>query len=73
MTLYITHFCKNPKCNNIFLDKDIYKRNAPQSWRYCLDCEAKGYPVIKKDPNADNKKESKSNNLRKYWSNLKAS
>ena len=43
------HICKNPECNRIFLAEDLYKRTTPETFRYCTDCEKKGFPKIRFD------------------------
>ena len=50
--MYVIHFCKNSRlsttnenyCNNCWIDVD--KTNVtsiPPSWKYCKECEAKGF------------------------------
>lgn len=41
---YVVHYCKNSKCNNCFIDVDLYDaQNKPPKHKYCLDCVAKGF------------------------------
>ena len=56
---YITHVCLNSrldKSNRDYCDRgfvDICPTRATQSeqcWKYCPECEAKGYPKIFKKP-----------------------
>ena len=35
---YILHFCRNKKCNNGWIDKDLTHSQAPPKWKYCIDC-----------------------------------
>lgn len=33
------HFCRNKKCNNGWIDKDLTDaRVNPPSWKYCKEC-----------------------------------
>lgn len=48
--VYMQYVCKNPSCDAIFIAQDLYGRATPERWRYCPVCEAKGFPVIKNDP-----------------------
>lgn len=56
---YIAHACLNSKLSKN--DKDFCERGfiaeapsketcAEQCWKYCAECEAKGFPVITKKP-----------------------
>jgi predicted RNA-binding Zn-ribbon protein involved in translation (DUF1610 family) len=38
---YIQHTC--PNCGEAFLGEDILKRKSLQEWRYCPECESKGF------------------------------
>lgn len=40
---YIVHYCKNPECNNCWVDEDRYNATKPPHWKYCPECEAKGF------------------------------
>lgn len=36
---YVMHICRNKKCNNGWIDKDITRcTTIPPSWKYCKDC-----------------------------------
>lgn len=36
---YVMHFCRNKKCNNGWIDKDLTKViTTPPSWKYCREC-----------------------------------
>ena len=36
---YVMHFCRNKKCNNGWIDKDLTRcTSIPPSWKYCEDC-----------------------------------
>lgn len=48
--VYVAHDCKNPDCNNRWLDVDLYNaQSVPPRWRYCSECKAKGL-VEEKNP-----------------------
>ena len=36
---YVVHFCKNPECNNAWIDEDKYNATRPPRWKYCPECE----------------------------------
>ena len=39
---YILHFCRNKKCNNGWIDKDLTNaKSAPPDWKYCRECAEK--------------------------------
>lgn len=39
---YVLHFCKNKKCNNGWIDKDLTDaRVNPPDWKYCRECAEK--------------------------------
>lgn len=40
---YVVHFCKNPECNNCWIDEDRYNSMKPPRWKYCPECEEKGF------------------------------
>ena len=36
---YVVHYCKNPECNNAWIDVDLTNANIrPPRWKYCKDC-----------------------------------
>lgn len=36
---YVMHFCRNKKCDNGWIDKDITHATVnPPRWKYCKDC-----------------------------------
>ena len=36
---YVVHYCKNPKCNNVWVDVDLTNANKrPPRWKYCKEC-----------------------------------
>ena len=38
-TNYIFHFCRNPKCNNGWMDLDVtHVKKYPPKWKYCKEC-----------------------------------
>lgn len=39
---YVMHFCRNKKCNNGWLDKDLTNaKSTPADWKYCKECATK--------------------------------
>lgn len=39
---YVMHICRNKKCNNGWIDKDLTRcTSIPPSWKYCRDCAEK--------------------------------
>lgn len=39
---YVMHFCRNKKCNNGWVDKDLTNvKSYPPSWKYCKECADK--------------------------------
>lgn len=49
------YICKNPNCQAIFIDKDLYGRITPETYKYCPKCEEAGFPKIKEDKKDKNK------------------
>ena len=50
--IYVVHVCRNSKlpsddpnyCNNCWIDVDkTHATTFPPTWKYCPDCEAKGF------------------------------
>ena len=36
---YVMHICRNPKCNNGWIDKDLTNAQInPPDWKYCREC-----------------------------------
>lgn len=36
---YVMHFCRNKKCNNGWIDKDLTNAQVnPPAWKYCKTC-----------------------------------
>lgn len=36
---FVVHYCKNPKCNNAWIDIDLTNaKTRPPRWKYCEDC-----------------------------------
>lgn len=34
---YVMHICRDPKCNNGWIDKDLTNaKRTPPDWKYCL-------------------------------------
>ena len=52
MKKFVIHFCKNPKCNNAWIDEDLTNaKTRPPQWKYCKDCcEKYGYTNPKYPP-----------------------
>jgi len=46
---YMQFICKNQNCGRIFIAEDLYERKTPEKYRYCDECEAKGFPIIRQD------------------------
>lgn len=39
---YVLHLCKNKKCNNGWIDKDLTNvKTNPPAWKYCRECAEK--------------------------------
>ena len=39
---YVMHFCRNKKCNNGWIDKDLTNvKTNPPAWKYCRECAKK--------------------------------
>lgn len=39
---YVIHFCRNKKCNNGWIDKDLTNaKSTPPDWKYCRECAEK--------------------------------
>lgn len=39
---YVMHFCRNKKCNNGWVDKDLTNAKVnPPNWKYCRYCAEK--------------------------------
>lgn len=39
---YVMHICRNKKCNNGWIDKDLTRCTTfPPSWKYCKECAEK--------------------------------
>lgn len=42
--IFMQYFCANPKCDCIFIDKDVKGKMTPVKGCYCPDCQSKyGY------------------------------
>ncbi len=40
--IYVMHFCRNKKCNNGWIDKDLTRCTTfPPDWKYCKECAEK--------------------------------
>ena len=52
MVDYVIHYCKNPKCNNSWIDEDLTNaQTRPPRWKYCDECCKKyGYVNPKTPP-----------------------
>lgn len=39
---YVMHFCRNKKCSNGWIDKDLTNvKTNPPDWKYCRECAEK--------------------------------
>lgn len=58
---YVVHYCKNKKCNNAWLDKDLtHVKTFPPTWKYCKDCcKELGLDFDKQKPGDDISEEEK--------------
>ena len=37
--VYVAHVCKNPSCNNVWIDVDLTNaKTRPPKWKYCEEC-----------------------------------
>ena len=62
---YVMHFCRNKKCNNGWVDKDLTNAQVnPPDWKYCRECAEKlGIDYDAQTPNSNlSKKELKHKN-----------
>lgn len=52
---YVMHVCRNPKCNNGWVDKDLTDaRVNPPDWKYCGECAEKlGIDYDKQTPDSN--------------------
>ena len=52
---YVMHVCRNPKCNNGWVDKDLTDaRVNPPDWKYCKECAEKlGIDYDKQTPDSN--------------------
>ena len=70
---YIVHFCKNPECNNCWVDEDLHNSTKPPRWKYCTECEAKGFknPKRKKCTKTPEQIEAFKERMKAYRERLK--
>ena len=48
---YVIHICKNSKlkpnnpdyCDRAWIDEDLHNTQKPPTWKYCAECEKKGF------------------------------
>lgn len=48
---YVMHVCKNSKlkpnnpdyCDRAWIDEDLHNAQKPPTWKYCVECEKKGF------------------------------
>lgn len=73
---YVMHFCRNPKCNNGWIDKDLTDaRINPPDWKYCKECCQKlgiDYEAQTPDSNLTPKELAYKNKLRERLNNARA-
>lgn len=52
---YVMHFCRNKKCNNGWIDKDLTNAKVnPPDWKYCKDCaKARGIDYDTQTPTSN--------------------
>ena len=54
---YVVHYCKNPKCNNCWIDEDLTNvKSRPPKWKYCPNCVKDGYTNPSKPPLTESQK-----------------
>lgn len=66
---YILHFCRNKKCNNGWIDKDLTNaKSAPPDWKYCRECaEKRGIDFDAQMPDSNlSKKELEIKNQKRF-------
>lgn len=65
---YVMHVCRNPKCNNGWVDKDLTRcTTLPPAWKYCRECAEKlgiDYDKQTPDSNLTDKEIAHKNRLR---------
>lgn len=56
---YVNHYCRNKKCNNNWIDKDLtHVTSIPPKWKYCKECcEKLGIDFNKQTPTSNLTKE----------------
>ena len=52
---YVMHICRNKKCNNGWIDKDLTNAKVnPPDWKYCRECAEKlGIDYDKQTPTSN--------------------
>lgn len=73
---YVMHICRNKKCNNGWIDKDLTDaRVNPPDWKYCQECAAKlgiDYESQTPDSNLTAEELAHKNKLRERLKNARA-
>lgn len=71
---YVLHICKNKKCNNGWLDKDLTNvKTNPPAWKYCEDCcKELGIDFENQKPSDYMSKEEKEMRKEKYLKSMLA-
>lgn len=71
---YVMHFCRNKKCNNGWIDKDLTNvKTNPPAWKYCRECAEKlGIDFEKQKPSDYMTEEEKKMRKEKYLKSVKA-
>lgn len=77
--IFITHTCKNSRlksndpnyCFNGWVDEDKHNSMKPPLWKYCPECEAKGFknPKTRKCTRTPEQIESFKQRMQKYRAN----
>lgn len=74
---YVLHICRNKKCNNGWIDKDLTHAVVnPPDWKYCKDCaKARGidYDAQTPDSNLTPKELAHKNKLRERAEKMRQS
>lgn len=64
---YVWHFCKNPQCNEGFMDEDLTNtKTYPPKWKYCAKCCEKYGFVNPETPPKKQLSEKQKATLNKY-------
>lgn len=72
---YVMHICRNKKCNNGWIDKDLtFATSIPPRWKYCKECADKfgvNYEAQTPDSNLSDEELEIKNAKRKRFEEMK--